>query len=166
MRMTIAAMLAIAPLAACATGARSAPQQQGTAASASRSMDWLVGCWAAERGAMRITEEWRADGRERWIGSGRTVRRDTVIAAETTRLFWRGDTLVYAATPANQPAAEFRAVRPADPRDVTFANPAHDFPQRIRYRLAGDSLHARIDGERDGRTRGIDYPYARVACDR
>ena len=161
MRMTYASTLLLAAM----LGASAAGAQQRAGASG-RSMDWLVGCWAAERGAIRTTEEWSAGGAERWIGSSRTVRGDSVVASETMRLFWRGDTLVYAASPANQPPAEFTVVRPADPRDVTFTNPANDFPQRIRYRFGGDSLHARIEGERDGRTRGIDYPYVRVACAR
>jgi hypothetical protein len=50
---------------------------------------------------------------------------------------------------------------------VTFANPAHDFPQRIVYARAGDgSLLARIEGERDGQLSSIEYPMQRVACDR
>jgi hypothetical protein len=48
---------------------------------------------------------------------------------------------------------------------ITFSNPAHDFPQRIIYRRAGaDSLHARIEGTRNGQPRGVDYAYVRVAC--
>jgi hypothetical protein len=48
---------------------------------------------------------------------------------------------------------------------VTFENAKHDFPQRIVYRRHGrDSLIARIEGVRNGRVRGIDFPYARVAC--
>jgi hypothetical protein len=48
--------------------------------------------------------------------------------------------------------------------EVVFENGAHDFPQRIRYRRGGDMLFARIEGTRDGKVRGVDYPYARVAC--
>jgi hypothetical protein len=73
--------------------------------------------------------------------------------------------LVLHALPSGQAAAEFRAVEQTDV-SVTFANPEHDFPQRIHYRSAagGDSLLARIDGEADGRLRAVHFPYARVPC--
>ena len=46
-----------------------------------------------------------------------------------------------------------------------FENAAHDFPQRVGYRVAGgDSLLAWIEGTRDGQVRRIEFPYRRVAC--
>jgi hypothetical protein len=48
---------------------------------------------------------------------------------------------------------------------VAFANPEHDFPQRILYRRVGaDSLIARIEGKQGDKVRGIDFPMTRVAC--
>ena len=48
---------------------------------------------------------------------------------------------------------------------VTFENLAHDFPQRVMYRrVGGDSLVARVEGTRAGRTRGVDFAYRRAAC--
>lgn len=47
-----------------------------------------------------------------------------------------------------------------------FENPAHDFPQRVSYRLApGGRLLARIEGTHYGVTRGIDFPMQWVGCD-
>jgi hypothetical protein len=48
--------------------------------------------------------------------------------------------------------------------EVVFENPAHDFPQRIRYRASGAALQARIEGTMNGKTRGIDFPYTRTNC--
>jgi len=46
-----------------------------------------------------------------------------------------------------------------------FENREHDFPQRVIYRRELDgSMHARIEGERDGRIRTIDFSKTRVAC--
>lgn len=103
------------------------------------------------------------------LGLSRTLRRnpagDSTIAWEFIRVYPRGTDLVYAAQPHNQPSAEFVSEKVGD-REVIFANPAHDFPQRIIYRRAGgDSLRARVEGTQGGRTRGSDFPYARVACD-
>jgi hypothetical protein len=71
---------------------------------------------------------------------------------------------VYHAQPSGQGSADFEAQDVSDTL-VTFENAKHDFPQRIVYRRHGrDSLIARIEGVRNGRVRGIDFPYARVAC--
>jgi len=45
---------------------------------------------------------------------------------------------------------EFAMVK-QDDSSIEFANPTHDFPQRIRYWREGDTLHAEIaliDGSR------------------
>ena len=136
----------------------------GAQARATDGMAWLAGCWQRHSGATVVEEQWMAPRGGLLMGAGRTVVRDTVRDYEVLRIFERGDTLVLAAHPRNQPPAEFRAVRP-DPTDVTFENPAHDFPQRIIYRRGtADSLFARIEGVRGGQTRGIDFRYARVPC--
>jgi hypothetical protein len=97
------------------------------------------------------------------LGMSRTVRGDTLVEWEFIRLYERGEQLVYAAQPARQAPAEFTST--SIERDaMTFANPAHDFPQRIIYRLNGDSLFARVEGQMNGRERGVDFRYARVPC--
>ena len=58
----------------------------------------------------------------------------------------------------------FTSVAVSDSMAV-FENPEHDFPQRIIYRRsAADSLHARIEGPRNGQVRGVDFRYGRVSC--
>jgi len=95
---------------------------------------------------------------------GRTLRDDRVLEYEFVRIYESGDTLVYDAHPSGQAPAEFRALPPYD-SGVTFSNPAHDFPQRVIYRRAGsDSLAARVEGTRNGQTRGVDFQYRRVRC--
>ena len=125
---------------------------------------WLAGCWQRRAGPSIVEEQWMVPRGGVLLGASRTVVRDTVREYEVLRIFERGDTLVLAAHPSRQAPSEFRAVGP-DPTNVTFENPAHDFPQRIIYRRgAADSLWARIEGTRGGQTRGIDFRYARVAC--
>ena len=49
---------------------------------------------------------------------------------------------------------------------VVFANPAHDFPQRVIYKVASDgSLLGRVEGRENGREKGFDFPMKRVSCD-
>ena len=98
------------------------------------------------------------------LGMSRTVRGDSLIEWEFMRLHERAGKLVFAAQPARQAPAEFESTSIGS-GVITFANPAHDFPQRIIYRRGGDSLFARIEGVRNGQERGVDFRYARVRCD-
>jgi hypothetical protein len=98
------------------------------------------------------------------LGWGRTVGAATLVDFEQTRIFERGGRLVYGANPSGQAPAEFESIELSD-SSVTFENPAHDFPQRVMYRRRGaDSLIGRVEGSRGGKVRGVDFPYARVAC--
>ena len=98
------------------------------------------------------------------LGSGRTVHGDTLIEYEQTRILERGGRLVYGAYPSGQAPAEFERIALSDAA-VTFDNQRHDFPQRVIYRRRGaDSLVGRVEGMRGGTLRGVDFPYARVAC--
>jgi hypothetical protein len=71
--------------------------------------------------------------------------------------------LAYIAKPSNQPEATFMATTKAA-NEIVFENPAHDFPQRIRYRLDGTTLHARIEGTMNGKARGVDFTYTKTNC--
>ncbi|HET9726391.1 MAG TPA: DUF6265 family protein, partial [Gemmatimonadales bacterium] len=87
-----------------------------------------------------------------------------LVEYEQTRIFERDGRLVYGANPSGQVAAEFESIELSD-SSVTFENLGHDFPQRVMYRRRGaDSLIARVEGMRGGKLRGVDFPYARVAC--
>ena len=49
-------------------------------------------------------------------------------------------------------------------RKYTFENLAHDYPQRIIYNLIkSDSIVARIEGTKNGKTMGSDYYFKRSA---
>jgi hypothetical protein len=72
---------------------------------------------------------------------------------------------VFIALPSGQKETTFVASSvTAD--SVTFENPQHDFPQKVIYRLQPEGrLVARIEGTRDGKVRGVDFPMKRVSCD-
>lgn len=125
---------------------------------------FMQGCWERRSGNRVVEEQWMRPRGGTMMGMSRTVRGDTVVEYEFVRLFERKEALVYAAQPSGQPSAEFTSTQIADGA-ITFANPQHDFPQRVIYRLAGDSLHARVEGTMNGRERGVDFRYARVRCD-
>ena len=153
-------LIALAALALGVSPARA----QSTAAPRATDLHWLAGCWERRTGTLLIEEQWLAPRAGVLLGVNRTTRGDLLVGYEFMRIYSRGDTLVFAAQPSGQTPAEFVA-HAIGAREVTFENPDHDFPQRIRYRAVGaDSLLARIEGSRDGRTRAVDFPYARVEC--
>jgi Domain of unknown function (DUF6265) len=125
---------------------------------------WLSGCWEQAAGSRLVEEQWTRPRGGLMLGAGRTLRGDTLVEYEQTRIFEQGGRLVYGANPSGQAPAEFESIELSD-SSVTFENPTHDFPQRVIYRRHGaDSLLGRVEGMRGGSLRGVDFPYARVAC--
>ena len=125
---------------------------------------WLVGCWERARPTGRMVESWSAPVDGIMAGMSTSVRDTTRRVLERLRLFYRGDTLVYEASPARQPMNEFRSTK-ISAEELIFEDPEHDFPQKITYRRIGaDSLFARVEGDRNGRQQPIDYAFKRVAC--
>ncbi|MDQ3696669.1 MAG: DUF6265 family protein [Gemmatimonadota bacterium] len=125
---------------------------------------WLAGCWESATARRIVEEQWMAPRGGTMLGMSRTVRGDSSVDHELIVLRERGDGLAYMAHPAGQPAATFLSTTVSDTL-LAFANPAHDFPQRITYRRGpADSLHARIEGERDGLMRGVGFPMRRAPC--
>jgi hypothetical protein len=125
---------------------------------------WLSGCWELRAPNRLVEEHWSSAAGGMLHGFSRTLRGDSIVEYEFVRIYSAGDTLVYDAQPSRQARAEFRAVGPFE-LEIVFANPAHDFPQRIIYRRVGnDSLLARIEGTIRGQHRARDFPYRRVGC--
>ena len=124
---------------------------------------WLEGCWELNAANRRVVERWTSAD-VMLVGSSRTWIGGQPRESEALRLFTRGDTLVYEALPSGQQRTEFKTVVASD-REVVFANPAHDFPQRIVYtRVGSDSVIARIEGDRAGRRAPVSYPFRKVVC--
>jgi hypothetical protein len=125
---------------------------------------WMEGCWEFTVGERTVEEQWMAPRGGTMMGMSRTVRGDRTVAWEIVLL--REDSagaISYHAFPSGQPAAVFPAAEVSDSHAV-FANPKHDFPQRIIYRRRADTLAARVEGEIGGTPRGSDFPYRKVAC--
>ncbi len=128
-------------------------------------LGWLAGCWEGTLGDGATYEEmWLAPRGGSLLGMARMSRGDVTMSFEFIRVVDDHGTLTYFAQPGGRAPTRFAATNIA-PSSVTFENPEHDFPQRVLYRRAPpDSLVARIEGERDGRTRGLNFPLRRVTC--
>jgi len=127
--------------------------------------EWLAGCWAQEKAERGSIEMWMPPAGDVMLGMSRTVRDGKTTAHEFMQIRVQSNALVFIALPSSQREATFTAVRNAD-REIVFENLEHDFPQRIIYRRTGpDALSARIEGMREGKVRGIDYSFKKVACE-
>ena len=99
------------------------------------------------------------------LGLSRTVVKEKTVEYEYLRIEEQEGRLALIANPSGQEETTFWQVGLSDDL-VLFENLAHDFPQRIRYRLLPDgSALAQIEGERDGTTRVIDFPMTRSRCE-
>ena len=118
-----------------------------------------------ESRGLQITEIWMKPVGAMMIGAGRTVRNGKAVDYEFLRIVEEADGVFYISKPtANKDETKFKLIR-ASAGELLFENPAHDFPQRIIYKTNGNGLNARIEGATNGKTRGIDFPYARVSCE-
>lgn len=118
----------------------------GQAAPGARADDlgWLAGHWLSEANGRWTEESWTMPRGGAMLGTSRSGRGETMREFEFLRIGPGADgAIAYHAQPGGRPAVAFRLVA-RDATSATFENPAHDFPQRIRYVRDGDSLTATI----------------------
>lgn len=144
------ALFVIAALAAFA--ARGASEPAGGIAR----LAWLSGCWQGEAGE----ECWLAPRDGLMMAVNRAPARDGEPPFfELLRIVEDDEGLLFLAQPGGvSPAVPFRAVELGDHR-VVFANPEHDFPQRLTYWREGERLRVRVEARRDGEWRGFEQTY-------
>ena len=119
---------------------------------------WMAGAWTLSDGERWTEEFWTHPRGGLMIGASREGQGETLRTWESIRILRKPDgALAYLPMPNGGAPVEFAMVR-QDARSIEFANPAHDFPQRIRYWREGDTLHAEIsliDG-----SRAVSWSYA------
>ncbi len=117
-------------------------------------LDWLAGAWCADGDGYFSEEHWLPARGGLMLAVSRTVtKRGTAFEFLRIELD-PNEGARYVAQPSGGPATVF-AMTEAAPQSVTFANPQHDFPKRIRYTRDGDKLAARIDGGDDNNARSF-----------
>lgn len=135
-------------------------------------LSWMTGYWKTEAREGRITEEhWMAPKGGLMLGVNRVLEAgakgqkavffEYLRIEEKRRADGRYE-VVLLASPQGRPATPFRLVESGE-KWATFANPQHDFPQRITYRLEADgSLHAEVEGVERGRPQSSRWVYRRA----
>jgi hypothetical protein len=111
---------------------------------------WMAGSWASQEGGKTSEEHWTKPAGGMMLGLHRDLD-GTKAAFEFLRIEESAGKVTYLASPQGKPATPFTLVETAAQRAV-FANPEHDFPQRILYWREGESLCAAVEGPMNGET--------------
>ena len=127
---------------------------------------WLAGCWAGRTGKVEFREHWMRPAAGMMLGMGRTTTEGKLVGYEAMRIeLDAGGVPVFVAKPSDKPEARFKSVN-YDEKGISFENPDHEFPQRIKYQLKADgSLDARIEGNYKGREARVEFPMKRTSCE-
>jgi Domain of unknown function (DUF6265) len=122
-------------------------------------LNWLAGAWCSAADGRTIEEHWLSERGGLMLGVNRTIS-----SRKTTFEFLRIEIIAtgarYIAQPGGAPPIVFDLTG-ATSSAVTFANPQHDFPRRVRYQRDGNVLTARID---DGRDAGAAEEFRWTPC--
>jgi hypothetical protein len=124
---------------------------------------WLTGHWSGEKDGVVSEEIWTSTAGGWIVGLHKDVKGDRMVSFEFLRIgpVEPGGALAYFASPRGQQPTTFRMVEQTAKR-VVFADPTHDFPQRILYWLAEDgALYARVEGTIQGKLESEEWRWTR-----
>lgn len=122
-------------------------------------LGWLAGSWEGTLGKASIEEHWTHAAGGTLLGVSRTIVAGKTVEFEFLRIETRDTGIFYVAQPGGRPPTDFKLAR-LEGTEVVFENLQHDFPQRIIYKKNPDgTLHARIEGERNGKLTGRDFHF-------
>lgn len=144
----------------------SAGRGQARPKASAADLAWLEGHWAGTDGPLQMEEIWTSAAGGALVGLHKDVAvraggAPKMVSFEFLRIESGPDGFAYVAQPGGRPPTRFPLVEHG-PKRAVFANPAHDFPQRILYWMddAG-ALHARIEGPKGGKTVGEEWTWTR-----
>jgi Domain of unknown function (DUF6265) len=126
---------------------------------------FMAGCWQGGDAQTALEENWMRPGGGTMMGTSRVLAAGKTVFSEFVEVAEKPAGLVMTvALGIGQPGVAFTRIA-AGADEVVFENPAHDFPQRIRYRKVSDtSVTARIEGVEKGQAKGEDYVFRKVPC--
>jgi hypothetical protein len=154
MKPTLAAALAAGMLVVAAP-ARAQPPALET-------LRFMSGCWRGQpdaRGTV-IEEHYTPPSANLILGTTRYLRDGRAVSFEFARIDRTDQAVILTPMPNGRGSVAFTLVIDPAGRAV-FENRTHDFPNRIIYRQAGDTLVARVEGN-DGN--GQEWRMTRAPC--
>jgi len=125
-------------------------------------LGWLAGSWSGDDRGTLNEEVWLPPSGGLMLAMHRDTSGGKATGFEFLRIEEDARGLVYRAMPEGRPATDFRRVAQG-PACIVFENPEHPFPRRILYWRDGASLHARIEGTRQGKPAAMEWVWAATA---
>ena len=123
---------------------------------------WMAGTWTqTDARGVTTRETWLAPLAGAMAGVGQTTRPGGRTSFEFMSITTEAAGPTFTARLEGRTPTPF-VLKPGPAGEVVFENLAHDFPQRVIYRRCGEDLCGRIEGVIDGKTRAVDWRYARV----
>lgn len=106
--------------------------------------NWIAGAWSETQGTDWTEEYWTSMRGGIMIGAGRSGKGEKLNGWEQPRITRDADgSLTFWGSPGGAKPVPFRMIS-SGPQEIVFANPAHDYPQRVRYWREGKLLNAEI----------------------
>jgi hypothetical protein len=125
----------------------------------------LTGLWKMDSPRGTLYEEWQVKDNNQLSGRSYKIKNNDTLVLENVIISLQGDAIFY--TPVvhnqnNEQPVPFKLISCSNNRYV-FENKEHDYPQRVIYEMVSTTgLHARIEGNKNGKEMGSDFIYTRV----
>jgi hypothetical protein len=136
------------------------PASDSTSASLDQ-LSWLVGHWGSEEGGKTVEEMWTDGAGGTMFGLNRTIQGGQLREFEFLRIAEKDGRIAYLASPGGRFPPTVFPLSKIEGTSVVFENPQHDFPQRIEYRLDGETLHAKVSGKMNGKDSTLSWQWKR-----
>lgn len=108
-------------------------------------LSWMAGHWGATIDGVEMEEVWLAPKNGVMVGMHRDAKAEKA-SFEFMRIAATPEGIAFLAQPGGRPVTVFPLTEASEHR-VVFANPRHDYPQRIIYTLQDGKLCATVEGE-------------------
>ena len=126
---------------------------------------FMAGCWAGPFGDQVNQEMWMRPAAGTMMGLARNVKGDHTTFTEFTLVTEENGALGMTVQLKLAGEKTRFPVKSLSVGEVIFANPAHDFPQRIIYKAQGkNGLFAKVEGVAKGKAMSEEFPMKRVSC--
>ena len=124
----------------------------------------LSGTWQMQTSKGALYESWTKTAENEMQGGSYKINGTDTIHFEIVKLSRQADGIFYVPVVKenDDKAVAFKMISSAN-NNFIFENKEHDFPQRIIYHfVTKDSVHAWIEGTRNGRPGRTDYYFKRL----
>lgn len=124
-------------------------------------VSWLIGSWENQSEEGTLSEIWKKKNDSTLVGESYFIREKDTLHSERIELLQKEDKLFYIPIVKgqnNDKPVTFKLTL-ATENEFTFENPAHDYPQKIVYKMVNAStIVATISGKQQGKVSTESYP--------